>query len=208
MAKLKICRVTEKRSAESLIEAGVDYLGFHLLDPSRAPIEKYSVLTQQLSALGFDNCVMVTKSTDLDWVSTVLRLGRYRYVQMHRQMTIAEIEETVTKLGRANAELIQTVDPATNTPEYAEQVAARARFVLYDNYVGGSGRPHESGALEGFPMASSFIAGGVSATSAPALVAEHAPYGLDVQSWVENVDKTKNLQRVEALLQALGRSHA
>jgi len=65
--KLKICQIRDNGSALRLVEAGVDYLGFHVLDESKIQEQARSaVINKQLRAMGFEGGVLLTKAHDLE----------------------------------------------------------------------------------------------------------------------------------------------
>jgi phosphoribosylanthranilate isomerase len=200
--KLKVCQIRTPRDAFQLLDAGVDYLGMHVLRMEHTEQRTRSAnVNTQLRAAGFDGGVVLTKVTDLDWICETTRAGSYRYVQLHCNADLSTVAELSIRLSGIGSSLIQVVDPTIRDGAYVESALEHAEFVLYDNYEGGTGRQLSDAALNGLPMDRAFIAGGVDDCRARELRTRFSPYAVDVQSWVSRNDKSKDIDKVKALLE-------
>lgn len=203
--KLKICKIVDRNTAFGLVEAGVDFLGFHVLtsqDPEKEL--RAASINGELIAAGFDGGVLLTKSTDVAWICAAAAAGRYRFVQLHRGAELDAVADLSARLGSAGIDLIQVVDPVIRNADYVEQALAHAAFVLYDNYTGGTGKQIPDDLLRRFPSGRAFVAGGIDDARARELRDGYSPYALDVQSWVDLDDHTKDMAKVAALLRLTG----
>ncbi len=206
--KLKICRVTDLQTAIELVRAGVDYLGFHdLQDTNTTRTAQLVGINRKLREDGFDGGVLLTKVTDIGWISQVASCGRYPLVQLHRQADLAEIEELSGILHHTGSSLVQVVDPYLHHSDTVHKILEHARYVLYDNYVGGTGQRLADSYLDSMPMERAFLAGGIDDLRASQLQSRYRPYAIDVQSWVERRDAggrrehSKDMDRVSQLVE-------
>lgn len=204
IVRLKICKVVDRATAFDLMEAGVDYLGFHVLSTADDGKEATAAaINRELRGTGYGGGVLLTKSKNVDWIRRATITGAFQFVQLHRGAELNEIVHLATQLDVIGAQLIQVVDPAVRSTEYIDEVLKHAAFVLYDNYTGGTGRQISNAVLERVPADRAFIAGGINEVRACELRDEYRPYALDVQSWVDHRDHTKDMSKVEALLRVV-----
>ena len=212
--KLKICRVRDLGSAHELIAAGVDYLGFHDIDTANVErSQRLAVINRTLYATGFTGGVLLTKATDTAWIVRSASNGLYPFVQLHRDASLSEIKKIARLLCEVGSSLIQVVDPSIHRASYAHEVLEHAKYVLYDNYIGGTGRAVAESQLDSMPMNRAFIAGGIDDARAQRLQSRFAPYAIDVQSWVQRPNEgtaplgySKDMNRVTQLVRIVRRS--
>lgn len=203
--KLKICQIRDSRTAFQLVEMGVDYLGFHVLETLQAEHKSRAAgINKRLRASGFDGGVLLTKVNDVDWLVNTTMEGQYRYVQVHRDADLDGVAELARRLREHGISLIQVIDPLVHDAAYVTHILSHADYVLYDNYTGGTGCRISYDVLEGMPMDRAFIAGGVDDISARQLKSRFSPYGVDVQTWVKGPDKSKDMDKVSALIEIVG----
>lgn len=199
--KLKICQIRSASSGEELAALGVDFLGFHVLDESLVD-KRASLLAanRRLAETGFEGGVLLTRSRDHGWITAAAEEGHFSLVQVHRFASVGEIADLSGRLRKVGAGVVQVVDPRDQSLEYVTSILNDVEYVLYDNYVGGTGERFVDEDLAGLPMERAFIAGGIDADRALALRRKFRPFGVDVQSWVKRPDKTKDLDRVIRLV--------
>lgn len=205
--KLKICQIQDSPTAFQLLRAGVNYLGFHVLDPTQTEQAfRSAAVNTTLRANGFEGGVLLTKADDVSWIVESAVSGAYRHVQVHHDTNPRHIEELASLLHDAGTSLIQVVDPTMHDAAYVTEILTYADYVLYDNYVGGTGRRISDDDLRRMPMDRAFIAGGIDDVRARELKARFSPYAIDVQSWVKQSGGSKNLDRVMTLVDIAGSS--
>ena len=212
--KLKICRVRDLSCAHELVAVGVDYLGFHDIDTANVErSQRLAAINRALNATGFTGGVLLTKATDTAWIVRSASDGLFSFVQLHRDASLPEIKEIARLLSEVGSSLIQVVDPSIHRASHAREILAHAKYVLYDNYIGGTGRAIAESQLDSMPMSRAFLAGGIDDARAQRLQSRFAPYAIDVQSWVQRPNEgtappgySKDMKRVTQLVQIVRRS--
>lgn len=212
--KLKICRIRDLSCAHELVAVGVDYLGFHDIDTANVErSQRLAAINRALNATGFTGGVLLTKATDTAWIVRSASDGLFSFVQLHRDASLPEIKEIARLLSEVGSSLIQVVDPSIHRASHAREILAHAKYVLYDNYIGGTGRAIAESQLDSMPMSRAFLAGGIDDARAQRLQSRFAPYAIDVQSWVQRPNEgtappgySKDMKRVTQLVQIVRRS--
>ena len=201
---LKICGVTLQGDAETLVELGVDTVGFNFwpkskryLDPREGRWAKG--LAGNILRVG----VFVNEASDLPY--RLYGEGMIDVVQLHGD----ETADTVAGFALAGIPVIKAVG-VKGEADIAGAGGYGADAVLLDAHApqvfGGTGEVFDWSLAQGFrnmfPQIPMILAGGITPANARQAVIEVRPAAIDVASGAEISPGVKDFEKVKALLAA------
>ncbi|MCU7787036.1 MAG: phosphoribosylanthranilate isomerase [Pyrobaculum sp.] len=207
MPLVKICGVARQTDAEAL-DGLVEYIGF-IVEPASPRSVDAAKLAALRGSVYRSKAVLVTASMPpRDAVDTAARL-EIPVVQHHGRLAPGDYDYAEER-GVALAPVAVYRPGAGLRREVEELLKLRHEYVLVDadkksreRYEGGLKIPL-SALAEVVHLGKVAVAGGVTPENAH-LVAGLRPYMVDVASGVEDAPGVKNMEKVRALLKALGR---
>ena len=197
--RVKLCGLTRAEDVELTARSGATHAGFIMVDGSPRAVgfgdaNRLSCMAQKLGikSVGvFRDCPPETVR------STALMLG-LDAVQLHG----SESESDIAAMRAGLPEAIE-LWAACGVGRGIEPARGGADRTLFDNGVGGTGKPFDWALLAGRnDLPSAFLAGGIGPANARAAAAVGA-HGLDVGSSIETRPGIKDSAKVEALFAAL-----
>ncbi|AET32561.1 phosphoribosylanthranilate isomerase [Pyrobaculum ferrireducens] len=207
MVLVKICGVTRPEDVY-ILDQLVDYIGFIV-----EPISPRSVSIDQLQSLREmvqrNKPVLVTASLSLKKAVEIAATFEIQVIQYHNTI-LPEDYDYATERGLTLAPVV-LYKPGINIKKIVESLLKRRyEYILIDadkksqeRYEGGLKIPLAVlGEVAHLDKVA--IAGGITPENAH-LVARLRPYMVDVASGVEDAPGVKNMEKVRALLKALGR---
>lgn len=193
--KVKICDVEDFETAKRLEEIGVDFIGIHMMNEVKD--KKSKLLAQCKANLRTIDPVVVTRTKNLDVIRKIIKL-RPSFIQLHSPVPWSRAElKSLSAIISGSIGLIGVVAPEDrNSVEQLEAIATQCKLVLFDKSLsGGTGKLIEENQLENAVSVSKkldlqfFVAGGLNPDNVSSYVTRFQPYGVDVQSGVEVVEK-------------------
>jgi len=215
---LKICGLTDPNQAVAIAAMGVDAIGVigvpgsprHLEAPARHKL--FAALQQQHPDV--QRVWVVADLNDGTLESALNEAGHPTVVQLHGSETperCRQLRERHRQLRWWKALRIREPADLQQLGRYAETVDALLLDAWSPEQLGGTGHRLNLdwlSTLQGQlpPSMPWWLAGGISAEWVPELLGRVHPYGLDASSRLETAPGVKDLGRVQALLDALGRN--
>lgn len=205
MTLIKICRVRQFKAAQVIAWQGADLMGLHFIDRDDLVVENPLVgLNRQLiDEVGFHGGVLLTKSLDYKAIETVIRAGKFNFLQIHSAYTLDELQVLRRLTDEFRTKLIAVVDPNDTTPKRAREINSIADFLLIDHRRGGTGERVDPEKLATMPMSRTFIAGGLDASNVREVVDQFQPIGVDVQSKTESIKNAKDIRLTATFIRAV-----
>jgi phosphoribosylanthranilate isomerase len=150
---------------------------------------------------GFSGNVALVRRLDEAWIRRCLSTRLFNLLQAHFRVTADQAENLRDLCGEFGVDLVSLVDPTGGTSaEELSGIFDASEFVLLDHAQGGTGTELPEEGLVDQPMHRCFLAGGINSANAAAKIRLFHPYGLDVQSFTEKRDGSKDMGRVAELL--------
>lgn len=214
MTLLKICGLRHPDQARAVAALGVDAIGViavpgspRHLEPERRPALFAAV---QQERPGCRRVLVVADPTEAEWPALQADRG-HDVVQLHGAESPELCAALRQRLGLPLWKAVRVRDP--QQLEDCQRWCGVVDALLLDAWVpdqlGGTGHPIPPEWLVSFaPPLPWWLAGGVTAERAPALLRQFRPTGLDASSGVEDAPGEKNLARVAALVEAVRREGA
>ena len=177
MTRIKICGLTREQDVHQALELGADLLGFiHVpRSPRHVPLERLADLIPNRDGVRTVVVVQDADPADLDRLRDRLR---FDWFQFHG----AESAETVKRWGGYKVFHIKDREPAE------AEIAPFGEPFLLDTQVGkargGTGVSFDWTILARI-RGRCLVAGGLNPDNVARLIADHAPWGVDVSSGVE-----------------------
>lgn len=203
----KICRVGDRKTARQVVWLGADMVGLHAIqgmDDTRAIA--FRAICDQARQDGGPATALLTKLTDPDAVVAMVRAVEPTHLQLHTKWAEPELERLQAGLsaaGLAGTQLIVVIDASdTDAPCYVAFAKRFADLLLFDHWEGGTGRLQNPAALKAVLALASplpaLVAGGLTPDNVRDIVSKLKPYGVDVQSSVQDphVKGKKDLRKV------------
>lgn len=202
MTRVKICGLTRPEDVELACELGAAYVGFNFVEgsPRRVSPETARELADA-TAPGVLR-VGVFKTEGADAISRAAELARLDLVQLHRPLTLAELESApVPLIAVARSERDARADPPL-------PLVARCHAILLDSSEG-SGRALDPARLRpGRWPVPVFVAGGLDAESVGAVIRAVRAAAVDVASGGESAPGIKDRSKLTRLFEAVREADA
>lgn len=220
MYRVKICGIRSLKDARIAIKAGADALGF-LVGTRYYTEDKISAkkVREILDSIDLKDCqnhssvakVLVTHQADAGDILWILESIRFDYVQLHDAIAIKEIKKIrkavpsikIVKAIHGNGE-----NPIETALMYAEHVDAIVVDTMSKTRnrmrIGGTGRTHDwnvtARIVEKCPVPV-ILAGGLNTKNVSYAIKHVLPYGVDVNSGVEDRKGNKEPGRVKVFVE-------
>jgi phosphoribosylanthranilate isomerase len=208
--RVKICGIRSDQEAKMAIAAGADAVGFLIgLDYRTDDEVTPAIAAEIISQLPpFISSVLVTHRTDRSSVVEVCREINCNTIQLHGDFPLDEIEPLRRQFPFVRIiKAVHVLD--SDSIEYATRAARKADAILLDTKtdirIGGTGITHDWAISAQIVKQSSkpvILAGGLTPDNVCAAVRAVAPYGVDVNSGVENFAGSKSPTKIEAFVRA------
>lgn len=204
---LKICGVTSTGDAESLVAMGVDALGVNFWPPSKRHVPpREAIWLRHFAGRILRVGVFVNESGDLP--VRLFEAGLIDAIQLHGDETPAD----TVGIRASGAPMIKAIGVKTRD-DLARAAEFGAAAILLDAHApgvyGGTGEVFDWQVAVDFqahhPELPVILAGGIVAGNAALAAATVRPAALDVASGAESAPGIKDLDKVRALLDAIGR---
>jgi phosphoribosylanthranilate isomerase len=212
----KICDIRDLETAYLAAKMGADYLGLHAIWGLRAErISDYKRIARELP-LRYPNLglVLVTRSQDVSAIISMEKIVGFTHIQLHAPWSsddISNLSEQLSSEGYNHVQIIGVVAPE-NVASVArvKEIRDRVNLLLLDSsFHGGTGQQIQNDLLdqaiqlaEQIPV---FIGGGLTPENVGDVIETWRPYGVDVQSGVEepNVRGVKSPKKLAAFLRVV-----
>ena len=219
MYRVKICGIRSLRDARIAIKAGADALGFlvgtrYYAEDRVSPKKVREILDsieEYITDLSSVAKVLVTHQVKAEDILWILELIGFDYVQLHDAIAIKEIKRLrkaapsikIVKAIHGNGE-----NPIETALMYAEHVDAIVVDTMSKNRnrirIGGTGRTHDwnvtARIVEKCPVPV-ILAGGLNPENVSYAIKHVIPYGVDVNSGVEDRKGNKEPGRVKVFVE-------
>jgi phosphoribosylanthranilate isomerase len=189
MTHVKICRVRNPGLMPPLAQAGVRFVGIHLIQNVAAEkIEGATRLCRAAEESGLEP-VILTKVMDIESIGELIRRTRTKWLQLHAPWPLDLLQLLRERFPPDRLSLLQLVPAGVSTDGcYIERAAAIADYLILDHAEGGTGRTVGRSVLldlmRHVPAARTFVAGGLTPENVRDVVKSHNPFAVDVQSGV------------------------
>lgn len=177
---IKICGITDCRSAQVVEQAGADFIGL-VFAPSKRQVNLATV--QQIAAVTTLPLVGVFVNEAVATINELVASVPLAYVQLHGNETAATAQQIHAPIIKA----FTKAEPIMPFP---------AVYTLIDNIQAGTGIPYDYQQVA--LQSNSFLAGGISLTTIDSALA-CKPCGIDVSSGVETNGK-KDAKKIHELI--------
>lgn len=203
--KVKICGITRVADALAAARDGADFLGYNFYPKSPryvAPENVRSIADAVRSAWPAIGHVGVFVNAGLDELLRVAAAAQLDVLQLHG----GETPEYCAQAKAAGFSTCKVFRFGGQAPP-PDWTGYATDYFLCDTYdplaFGGTGHGFDHSEIpEGFPMARTFLAGGLKPGSVAAAVAALQPYGVDVSSGVETAPGIKDCALVAEFIAA------
>lgn len=201
---VKICGIRNLQEARAAVEAGADAVGFLLgLDyPSDDALEAANAREIACAIPPPVRKVLVTHRTTADDVAALFHAAACDAVQLHGAFPASESASLRRALGGAWIARVVHVD-GEGSLERAEEAASWADAILLDtrtpDRVGGTGRTHDwslSARIVAACAKPAILAGGLTPRNVADAVRRVRPFGVDVNSGVEDASGFKETSKL------------
>lgn len=206
--RIKMCGTTNLADALAAVQAGVDALGFIFHNKSPRHIEP-EIARQIIACLPpFVDAVGVFVDCEQNEIGEIARFCGLTCIQLHGQ---EPPEYCATLRQSLPCQLIKALRVGTHSrAEDAAPYHAHVRGFLLDTYqkgqAGGTGQTFDWTLIGRLGLERKFIlAGGLDVGNVQAAVETVGPYGIDVNSGVENSPGRKDHGRIRAFVQEVRR---
>lgn len=198
--RIKMCGTTCIEDALAAVAAGVDALGFIFYEKSLRNVapETVRLIIDQLPP--FVDTVGVFVDREREEVEEIIRYCRLGYAQLHGQESPKYCERLarlappcqVLKALRVGEHAL-----ADDIAPYNDHVKGFLLDTYHKDMVGGTGKSFDWSLISRLNLRKPWIlAGGLDADNVAEAVKAVAPYGVDVNSGVENRPGEKNHERI------------
>ena len=205
---IQIAGVKDRREADLLIEAGVDWLGF----PLRLPVHQEDFTEDEAAEIiralpPHHPGVLITYFEDAQEIFAFCRKLGTRHVQIHGNISSAELAR-LRDLAPALFVIKSLIVRNDNSSELARTIRACEQFVhafITDTYdpttgaCGATGKTHDWFVSRELVQLSSrpvILAGGLTPDNVRQAIARVRPAGVDAHTGVEGSDGRKDLRLV------------
>lgn len=201
--KLKLCGIRRIEDVRMINQAAPDYAGFIFWPKSRRYISPSDAKILRVSLKRGIEPVGVFVNEEPRRIAEIAAEVRLRVIQLHGD----EDEAYIRSLRSMYAGEIWKAAGVRSAEDIERACRLSADMLLFDAFNtdlrGGTGKRINLGLLkEAAPSRPYFLAGGINASNVREIIAEAAPYGIDVSSGFE-VDGAKNSRRLDELMEAI-----
>ncbi|QLI82908.1 phosphoribosylanthranilate isomerase [Chitinibacter fontanus] len=201
--RIKVCGLRDRDTIFQTIEAGADAIGLVFYPPSPRHVSREAAAQLSASLPAFVTVVGLFVDAEPAFVSSVLESCAIDLLQFHGNEDLSDC----IQFDRPFIKAIR-VKPDTNLVEYAQRfVHPLCRGLLVDAWVdgvpGGTGEAFDWALLpERLPLPL-ILSGGLHPENVAQAIRKVKPWAVDVSSGVESSKGIKDLQRVQAFINAV-----
>jgi len=189
--KIKICGLTRENDIEACIDAGIDYLGFNLLQVSK-------------------------RFVDIQWTSKIIKkykIASKSVILIDDQVSLSDIEnnfdeDIILQFYGKNYENFENYSifkpiSVTELKHLSDHNFNNTKNIKYlidnmDSALGGTGKKFDWSNLDNIDLSNLIIAGGLSITDVP-ILEEMGAWGVDLNSKLEIAPGIKDPKLIEQL---------
>ncbi len=200
MTKIKICGITDIKTALHVARSGADYIGFVFAKSRRQidPIGARSIIKALPKSI---QSVGVFVDMPPDQVQEIQRLCQLDIIQLHGKENPSDYAHIDAEIIKAKA--VKDHDSIAEIPQLTGE------YLLLDTYhpteAGGTGQAFDWDLLRSTTMNRPyFLAGGLRPDNVGAAIRKLTPYAVDVSSGVETNGK-KDLDKIKSFVEAVRR---
>lgn len=209
--RIKICGITRESDLREVVAAGADALGFVFYPQSPRFVEPELATSLLRSVPPFVTTVGLFVNADVDFVRAVVERAALHVLQFHGDETPEHCQILAASVNRPflRAFRVKTDTSAEDLLEYEAEYRARCPLfqgLLLDTFVesfGGSGKVFDWSLIPKELAPRVVLSGGLSVQNATDAVLRVRPYAVDISSGVELSKGIKDLNKVQAFIQAV-----
>ncbi len=209
--RIKICGITRESDLHEVVAAGADALGFVFYPQSPRYVEPELASSLLHSVPPFVTAVGLFVNADVDFVRGVVEKAPLHVLQFHGDETPEHCQTLAASVNRPflRAFRVKTDTSAEDLLEYEAEYRARCpsfQGLLLDTFVesfGGSGKVFDWSLIPKELAPRVVLSGGLSVQNATDAVLRVRPYAVDISSGVELSKGIKDLNKVQAFIQAV-----
>jgi phosphoribosylanthranilate isomerase len=192
---VKICGITNEEDALLSVAMGATALGF-VFAPSKRQVAVGRVADIVKRLPPGIITVGVFRDHDAKSVSRIMREAGLRGAQLHGRETVSEVDAITAECGFVMKAVVAGSRDAEQCDRY------RTDLILFDSPKPGSGETYDWSLLAGVPKSvRCVVSGGLTPDNVAAVIAQTAPYGVDVSSGVERDPGHKDATKVRRFVQ-------
>ncbi|TXI94636.1 MAG: phosphoribosylanthranilate isomerase [Burkholderiaceae bacterium] len=209
--RIKICGITRESDLREIVAAGADAIGFVFYPQSPRFVEPGAVATLLQSMPPFVTSVGLFVNAERSYVQAVVERAPIQILQFHGDETPDLCQEIAARVNRPflRAFRVKADTSAQDLLEYEAQYRAQCPLfqgLLLDTFVdsfGGSGKVFDWSLIPKELAPRVVLSGGLSVQNATDAVLRVRPYAVDISSGVELFKGIKDLNKVQAFIQAV-----
>ena len=208
--RIKICGITQKEQAESIINLGVTTLGFICVPESPRYILP-SAIKEIIEYLPLNKFYIgVFANTSLEQIRETVNIARLTGVQLHGQESpefCSKLKKELPQIELIKALRIKDQQTLTSVTSYYPVVDTLLLDAYHPQLLGGSGHTINWVELQTFsPTLPWLLAGGLNPDNVRIALSQITPSGIDLSSGVEKAPGDKDIAKVKRLLEKLDQS--
>jgi phosphoribosylanthranilate isomerase len=204
MTKVKICGVTNIEDALLVTNLGAEFIGFNLFkdSPRKVAVNTARDIISKLPP--FITPVGVFVDEELETAAKTAKKCDFKLVQLHGRETPDYCRQLfkLTAMPVIKAFRVKDESVLQEIPAYKELV----KYILLDAYV--PGEPGGTGETFNWDIAlkaadigiPAFLAGGLTPENVESAIEKVHPFGVDVCSGVERLQRRKDFDRMKAFI--------
>ncbi len=211
--KVKICGVRDQHDLRTVVDSGADAAGFlvgqrfvseDFVDPAWV-----AAVVPELPATATP--VLVTHLNDHRQILALVKQTKVLTLQLHGEPTVAQVRQLRRELPSAAKILVALHVVRGEVERTTDMFAGLADALVLDTAlpevgrIGGTGRPHDWQVSRRLTDGSSLpmvLAGGLTPENVAAAIRLVRPWGVDVNSGVEDAAGRKSPERCQAFVEA------
>jgi phosphoribosylanthranilate isomerase len=198
--KIKICGIKDEKTA-LFVSQLVDYIGFifYKKSPRNIKIEKAMKIVEKLPPSIIKVGVFVNE--DIDYILNVINTVGLTAVQLHGEETQDEIDILKKKSNSIIIKAIGINEYFNETVMGKYDVDAFLLDTKIDNGTGGTGKTFPwKDYIHLKKYGKIILAGGLNLENIGNAIRIYRPYGVDINSGVEDASGIKNLEKIENIV--------
>ena len=189
MTKVKICGLSTKKTVETAVSAGADYIGFVFAPSKRQVTVEQAIELAEIIPSHIQKVGVFVSPSRTELLEAVDKVG-LDFVQVHGQV----VEKLFENLPCGSIQAVQ-VDGNGHVPN------SQADYLLFDAPVAGSGQTFDWEQLDTTELSQPFfIAGGLNEDNVEEAIQHFTPFAVDVSSGVET-DGQKDHEKIRRFIE-------
>ena len=205
--RVKFCGFTREQDVQAAVALGVDALGFVLYQGSPRYVSPARL--QDLCAMvpAFVSTVALFVNASAEQISEIVTSARIQAVQLHGDESFEFAINLQRELNRPVIKAVR-VNARTDWAQIIEHIDALAGILLDSDSVayGGSGHGFDWDSIPEQLRGKIILSGGLSVDTVGSAIAQVAPYAVDVSSGIESAKGIKDIEKMQAFVQAVSKA--